>query len=451
MQMGGWAATHRWPIGVIAGSIAFATALAVAPAFAACPAAPVAGCKTAGGAKLSILNSASDAKDQLLWRWGKGEVLSQSELGDPVTARTSYTLCLYAGSAQALAAEAPLPTGSGWKDVTSGGYEFSDVKGDGIRFVDMRPGAAGKSGVGVKGKGVTLPDPAMPLAAPVTVQLLADPEPLCLQTQFADTDAAVNSPTRYKAQAHTSLPSLPGTIPANDACNTSDEDGSVAKQVGAQMRRSGSEWASSCIGYYGVEGSACNVSFPGNTPFISVPDNVPSIVCPNTAYCDNQLGRVEWHAEDKFARKCTLDQWALVWSWIQNRAGAAAPPDCDVRAAAPSFWGVYPCFEQYYVHPLMVDMLNKMRDYATPNPPITPACQGAIITRLWWRLASDWIRFGNDVCTDVYNDIEVQDACGTDTPAPQMDEATLDSWCDDFRAFLRPVYEGVRAASGKPY
>ena len=446
--MVGSATVRRWAIGSLVGG-----ALLALPArglAASCPAAPVAGCKLAGGAKLSLHNADSDAKDQLLWKWGKGEVLSQAELGDPIT-HTSYALCLYAGTAQALVGELPLPAGAGWKDLNSGGYGFSDSKGDGVRFVDLKPGAAGKSSAAVKGKGAGLPDPAMPLPAPVTVQLIADPEPLCLQSQFSAGDAAVNSPSRHKAQAHKSLPPPAGTIPADDSCNKSGDDGSVAEQVGAQMRRSGTEWASSCLGYFGSAGSSCNVSFPGDTPFVSVPEDVDSIVCPNTAACDNSLGRVEWHAEDKFGRKCTLDQWALVWGWIQNRAGAAAPPNCDVRRSAPRFWGVYTCYEEYYVHPLMVDMLNKLRDYAAPNPPITPGCEGALVTRLWWRLASDWIRFGNDVCRDVYHDVEVQDACNTATSAPMIDQATLNSWCDEFTAFLRPVYEGVRAASGKPY
>ena len=75
----------------------------------------------------------------MLWKWGKGEVLSQAELGDPIT-HTSYALCLYAGSAQALVAEAPVPVGAGWKDLTSGGYGFSSTKADGIRFVRHEAG-----------------------------------------------------------------------------------------------------------------------------------------------------------------------------------------------------------------------------------------------------------------------------------------------------------------------
>ena len=45
----------------------------------------------------------------------------------------------------------------------------------------------------------------------------------------------------------------------------------------------------------------------------------------------------------------------------------------------------------------------------------------------------------------------VRDACHTGTGAPRIDQATLDGSCDEFAAFQRPVYEGVRAASGKPY
>ena len=438
----GWSGARGWVAGVCLAGMAVG-----APVQAACPGSPAANCKMAGSAKLSLKKAASDDNDLLMWTWAQGDGLSRAELGDPVT-HTGYSLCLYAGTAQALVGEVPMAVGAGWKDLSSGGYGFSSTQADGIRFVSMKPGAAGKSNVGLKGKGGSLPDP-LPLALPLIVQLQADPEPLCLEATFAS--AAVNSGSRFKAQAQVSLPPLPGTIPVDDPCNINGNDGSVATQLGAQMRRSGSEWASTCLATYGSAGSACNIGFPGNTPNSAVPESVPSLVCPNTLACDDSLGRVEWHAENKFARKCTLDQWALVWAWIQNRAGAAAPPDCDVTSAAPRFWGVYSCYEQYYVHPLMVDMLNKLRDYAAPNPPITPACEGALVNRMWFKLARDWIRMGNDTCHGTYHDVEVEAACNTDTRSPMIDEATLDAWCDDFTAFLRPVYEGVRAASGKPY
>ena len=433
----------------VIGAVAVLAAAASSVA-AACPPSPAPGCKVAESAKLSIHNAAIDAKDQVLWKWAKGEGLVRANFGDPING-TGYELCLYAGSAQALIGEVFLPPGAGWKDVSSGGYAFGAANADGIRFASLLPGESGRASAALKGKGAGLPDLPTPLEAPVTVQLHAAPEPLCLTTQFAATDAAVNTATRFKAQARAILPPMARVIAADDACNKSGDDGSVAEQVGAQMRRSGTEWASTCLGYFGSAGPECEVAFPGDTPFTDVPDAVPSLTCPNVATCDHSLGRVEWHAEDKFARKCSFEQWELVWEWIQERAGGAAPPDCDVRAFAPRFWGVFPCYEQHYVHPLMLDMLARLRGYSSPNPPMTPACEGALVTRFWWRLASDWIRFGNDVCRDVYRDIQVEGACGTDTAAPKIDQATIDAWCADFTAFLRPVYEGVRAASGKPY
>lgn len=438
---------RRRTAGLFAAGIAL---LVAAPALGACPASPTGGCKVSMAAKFSIRDLTDDSKDQLSWKWAKGEGLVRVNFGDPLNG-TTYTLCVYAGTAQALVGEAPLPAGAGWKDSSSGGYGFSAVNSDGIRFASLKAGEAGKSSAAIKGRGVALPDLPMPLVAPVTVQLLADPEPLCLQTQFADTDLEVNTDTRLKGQAQGTLPIMARVIPADDLCNRAGDDGAVADQVGAQMRRSGTEWASSCLGYYGAAGTTCEVDFSGDNSYLTVPDGVPSLVCPNLADCDSSLGRVEWHAEDKFSRKCTFPQWELVWEWIQQRAGAVAPPDCDARAFAPGFWGVYACYEQYYVHPVMVDMLAKLRGYTSPNPPMMPACEGALVNRLWWRLASDWIRFGNDDCRDVFDDTAVQAACGTHTAAPKIDQATLNAWCDDFTAALRPVYEGVRAASGKPY
>ena len=414
----------------------------------ACPPTPTGVCKVAGGAKISLRNVASDNKDQLLWRWGRGEVVSQSEFGDPING-TAYQLCVYAGTAQALVYDLALPIQAGWSDLDSGGFGLSSPNGDGVRFATLKPGETGKSSAAVKGKGVSLPDPPMPLPLPVTAQLISTSVPLCLQTTF--TVATTNSATRFKAQAAAILPSPPGTIPRDDSCNKSGVDGSIAEQLGAQMRRTGTEWASTCLGHFGSAGSSCNVDFPGNSSYLAVPDAVPSLTCPNTAECDSALGRVEWHAEDKFPRRCTIDQWELVWDWIQQRAGADAPPDCDMTTFAPRYWGVYACFERHYIWPLLLDQQAKLRDYASPHPPMTPSCEGAIMSRMWWRLASDWIRFGQNTCRDGYHDTEMRSACSTDGGAFKIDQDTWNSWCDDFTAHLRPVFEGVRAASGKPY
>ena len=191
------------------------------------------------------------------------------------------------------------------------------------------------------------------------------------------------------------LPWPEGTLPPTSLCNKADDDGSVAEQVGAQMRRSGSEWASTCVAQYGATRSVCNVMFGGDSSSPDVPDDVPSLICPNEGVCDLSLGRVEWRAEDKFKRRCGLDEWALVWAWVQQRSRAPGPPACAVDAFAPRTWGVYACYEENFVLPVMVEQLAKLRSYVSPNPPMTAACEGAIAGRMWWRLASDWIGNGD--------------------------------------------------------
>jgi hypothetical protein len=195
----------------------------------------------------------------------------------------------------------------------------------------------------------------------------------------------------------------------------------------------------------------CDVLFGGDSSSPYVPDEVPSLICPNEGVCDLSLGRVEWHAEDKFSRRCTLDEWALVWGWVQQRSRATAPPPCDVTAFAPRTWGVYSCYEQNFVLPVMQDQLAKLRTYVSPNPPMTPECEGAIVERMWWRLASDWIGNGDYVCPQGYHDPPMQSGCGTHTATPKIDQATWDAWCAEFADILRPVYEGARASSNKPY
>ena len=70
---------------------------------------------------------------------------------------------------------------------------------------------------------------------------------------------------------------------------------------------------------------------------------------------------------------------------------------------------------------------------------------------MWWRLASDWIGNGDYLCPLGYHDPQVQSACGSHTATPKIDQATWDAWCADLAELLRPVYEGVRASSNKPY
>jgi hypothetical protein len=433
----------------VLGMSAIFAASASTAAAQACPTAPTANCLMASKSRFLVWDADNDAKDQLAWRWGRGEGFVRAAVDDP-TGSSAYSFCIYTGSAQARVAEATIPPGARWKSKKKG-YSFKGTSPNGLTYLKLKADESSKASAGVKGRGTDLPDGLLPFATPVTVQLVKNDSSFCLETSFSDTDIKVNAPNRFDARREIVLPWPEGTLPPTSLCNKAGDDGSVAEQLGAQIRRSGAEWATSCLREYGASSPVCDVLFGGDSSSPYVPDDVPSLICPNEGVCDQSLGRVEWHAEDKFNRRCTLDEWALVWGWVQQRSRAPGPPPCDVTAFAPRSWGVYPCYEENFVLPAMRDQLTKLRSYVSPNPPMTPECEGAIMERMWWRLGSDWIGKGDYVCPQGYHDPEMQNACGTHTATPKIDEATWDAWCTDFADILRPVYEGARASSNKPY
>ena len=415
-----------------------------------CPSAPAANCLISAKSRMAIWNDDDDGKDQLTWKWGKGQGMVEAAFGDP-TVSTSYSLCIYAGSTQARVGEAVVPPGPAWKSRTKG-YGFGGRSPNGLSFVKLKAGETSKAHATIRGRGVALPDVPMPLAAPVTIQLIKDDSSLCLEASYSDNDINTNTAHKFEAYRDIVLPWPDGTLPPTSMCNKAGDDGSVAEQLGAQIRRTGTEWATECLSRNGANSSLCDVFFGGDSSSPEVPDGVPSVVCPNQASCDLALGRVEWHAEDKFGRRCTLDEWALVWGTVQRRSSALGRSlSCDVTAFAPRRWGVYACYEQDFVVPVMEAQLAHLRSYISPNPPMTPECEAAIVGRMWWRLGSDWIRYGDYVCPQGYDDDEMQSACFTHSSTPKIDAATWNAWCTEFADILRPVYEGARASSNKPY
>jgi hypothetical protein len=161
--------------------------------------APATGCLTAAKSTLLLKHATEDSKDKLLWKWIKGAALTQMDLADP-TSSASYALCIYAGTANALIADAALPPGSGWSASGTKGYKFKGTSPDGLTKTILKGGAAGKSKAIAKGKGATLPDPTLPLAYPVTVQLKKDGSALCLESSFTSADEKKNDATQFKAK-----------------------------------------------------------------------------------------------------------------------------------------------------------------------------------------------------------------------------------------------------------
>jgi 6-phosphogluconolactonase (cycloisomerase 2 family) len=195
------------------------------PPLSSCPAAPVptencrlADAAGAGRSSLQIVNKSDDFKDQLKWKWNKGEATEASDFSDPVGGAATYRVCVYDSSASGQSVfSAGIPAGAGgalcggkpcWRrrgpELAPKGYKFKDKAGepDGVTNVKMKAGVAGKSQIQVKGKGQLLapPDTAA-LVLPVTIQLLVDDGTVeCFQTTFSSAGVAKQDANILKAK-----------------------------------------------------------------------------------------------------------------------------------------------------------------------------------------------------------------------------------------------------------
>jgi hypothetical protein len=178
----------------VAGSAAFMLARYLGD----CASTPRGGCRTSQTAALKLKDNAVSSKNRLLWKWRKGQAASLDNLGTP-TGTTSYSLCVYVGTAAATAYT--VPGGAHWTAFGTTGFKYKDPSGAaaGIQKVIVKSGADGKAGALVRGKGVNLPNPTLPLALPVTAQLENSANDICYTSAFGT--ATENSPTSFKAQS----------------------------------------------------------------------------------------------------------------------------------------------------------------------------------------------------------------------------------------------------------
>ncbi len=181
----------------------------------ACPAAPVAGCLSAGKGFLKILDkdaSGASAKDKVIAKWLKGPATTQSNLGTPLTS-TSYAYCLYAGTSETLIASAGIPAGGVcngkpcWKALSTKGYKYRDtlLSNDGALLLKLIAGDAGKSKIIFKAKGANLDLTAgtLPLdtAADIIVQFTGTDAPECWEMRFAPGDVKKNEAIFFKSRS----------------------------------------------------------------------------------------------------------------------------------------------------------------------------------------------------------------------------------------------------------
>jgi cysteine-rich repeat protein len=145
-----------------------------------CPLLPAGTCHVpvaAGKSTLLLKDRSPDDKDQLSWKWAAGDVTAKAEFGTPLTT-TGYAFCLYDTAGLIAAATVP-PAGvcagkACWAEKSTGySYKDKELTPDGIGQLVLREGLVdGKAKVQVKGKGLALPMPNLPIVnLPLTVQL----------------------------------------------------------------------------------------------------------------------------------------------------------------------------------------------------------------------------------------------------------------------------------------
>src|SRR6185369_12224018 len=110
---------------------------------------PLPSCKhvlSAGDSKLSILVSTDKpSANKILWKWKKGQALTNAEAGNPVADSTHYSFCIYDAD-QNLLYETDLPPGANWSAKgTKRTYKDKTFGQQGVKGVKVYVGSEGKS------------------------------------------------------------------------------------------------------------------------------------------------------------------------------------------------------------------------------------------------------------------------------------------------------------------
>ena len=144
----------------------------------------------------------------MVWKWVKGAATARADFGDPLSG-TDYALCVYDGN-QSLVAHGCAPAGGTCGDrpcwrATSTGFKYRDREvGPGglmnsFQLV-LKAGVAGQAKIGAVGKGQTPSVPSLPLAQPVTVQLVNSDGAACWEAMYS-APALANDSAGFKDKA----------------------------------------------------------------------------------------------------------------------------------------------------------------------------------------------------------------------------------------------------------
>lgn len=147
-----------------------------------CPTSPKTGCVAAPSGKLQLKDNAEDKKDQVSWKWGK---TAMDTAGMDPTAGTNLRLCVWANGVNVIDLGAPSAANGdylfafddsrwSWVSKKPGQFQFKDkdLLFDGLSKIKIKGGD--KAQAQFKGKGAGVNMPLLPLADPVTSQMIND-------------------------------------------------------------------------------------------------------------------------------------------------------------------------------------------------------------------------------------------------------------------------------------
>lgn len=186
-------------------------ALIATAARGACPPTPRAACRSAGKTRLLVDHQINPANNRLQWRWLRGDSTAPGDFGSPAVV-TAYSLCAYDAGGLVLAINVPAGGTCGskpcWSTDGATGFTYRDPQGaaGGARRVQLRSGTAAKSRLRFGAQGTALPDAGLPLAAPVTVQLLRSGGEVCFESVLGPGDIVRNDTSQMSAKQRVGTP-----------------------------------------------------------------------------------------------------------------------------------------------------------------------------------------------------------------------------------------------------
>lgn len=171
-----------------------------------CAPMPVTGCQAAAAkASLIVRKDKRGKRNALRWRWKSSAAVAASDFGTPITS-TEYVLCVYDNlglrvSARVPAARTCSATGC-WKSLGAKGFRYRDTAGtlDGLTLVRLRAGAPGKAKIAVRGKGMNLAIPKLPLSTPVRVQVARADGAACWEATYST--SLKNNTGKFRARSN---------------------------------------------------------------------------------------------------------------------------------------------------------------------------------------------------------------------------------------------------------